>query len=201
MNYQKSKVPFFSECQTYYFRFLSSFHQTPTNGNSCFFETLHKPEVIPSSNQPVPTRTYVSPTNSINNKLRPKSLFITPNILNDSKVLSKLHNNTNRTFDITYCSSSTIDDADSTITSSSSEQRKYPTLNHNLPISKVINKTKEYQQIYRNESGPELDQISDLTSKLFGSGDEEDLPNGDMNTSTSSSSSTIPSDAEKLIHM
>jgi hypothetical protein len=144
-----------------------------------FFET---PQVQPS----VKTRAYVSP-NLINDRLRPKSLFITPNILNDSK----LHNNPNPTFDITYCSSSTIDDADSTITSSSSQKGKY-----HLPLSKNLDKTKQYQQIYRNESGPELDQISDLTSKMFGSGDEDDLPN----ISTSSSSTTL-SHAEKLIHM
>jgi hypothetical protein len=166
------------------------------NSPSYFFETPHKPEVLPSSNQSVKTRTYVSP-NLINNKHRLKSLFITPKILNDSNAFSKLHNKPNTNFDITYCSSSTIDDADSTMTSSSSQQQEYRKLNPNSPIS---NKTKQYQQIYRNESGPELDQISDLTSKMFGSGDEDDLPNGNMNISTSSSSS-IPSDAEKLIHM
>jgi hypothetical protein len=93
-----------------------------------------------------------------------------------------------------------IDNVDSTMTPSSSQQRKYRKLHPTLPISTILDKIKQYQQISRNESGPELDQISDLTLKMFGSGDEDDLPNGNMNISTSSSSS-IPSDAEKLIHM
>jgi hypothetical protein len=53
-----------------------------------------------------------------------------------------------------------------------------------------------------NESGPELDQISDLTSKMFSSEEEgdEDVGLGVSGTSTSSSS-TIPSDAERLMQM
>jgi hypothetical protein len=51
-----------------------------------------------------------------------------------------------------------------------------------------------------NESGPELDQISDLTSKMFSSGEEEDVGLGVSGTSTSSST-TIPSDAERLMQM
>jgi len=195
---------------------LSSFdqtHVTPTavNPSSFLFETPQKAEVAPIV-QPTTTRPHASPNPSIN-KLRPKSLFITPNVLNDSKALSKFQNNRNPINDVTHCSSSTIDDADSTLTSSSSTSLYYQhqkrtnlynslpslTVPTNIDITKIITTT-ENQHIYNNESSPELDQISNLTSKMFSSGDEEDLLNGDSNTSTSSSS-TISFDAKKLIYM
>jgi hypothetical protein len=53
-----------------------------------------------------------------------------------------------------------------------------------------------------NESSPELDQISDLTSKMFSSGEEEDEDVGlGVSGTSTSSSSTIPSDAERLMQM
>ena len=55
-----------------------------------------------------------------------------------------------------------------------------------------------------NESGPELDQISDLTSKMFSSDDDDDVEEdggiGVSGTSTSTSSA-LPSDAERLIQL
>lgn len=175
------------------------------NSPSYFFETPHKP--TPASS--VRPATYRSP-NTATSKLRPKSLFVAPTILNDTRILSKFQDNRTPTIDITHCSSSTIDDADSTLTSSSSKSlyyqpRKHTTIYNSLssltnPTTTDITKTTEYNQIYHNESGPELDQISNLTSKIFSSGDEEDIPIVDINISTTSSS-TIPSDAEKLMFM
>jgi hypothetical protein len=69
------------------------------------------------------------------------------------------------------------------------------------PTNIDMTKTTKYYQVYNNDSGPELDEISNLTSKLFSSLDEEDIPIVDINISTTSSSSTMPSDAEKLIFM
>jgi hypothetical protein len=160
-------------------------------------ETPRKPAAAP----PPPPTTSRSHVSSIvaTSKIRPKSLFVTPTILNDSKALSKFQDNRSPTIDITYASSSTIDDADSTLTSSSStslhyQQRKRNTLYNSLPsliLPTTVDITKttiDNQQTYNNESSLELDQISDLTSKMFSSGDEEDVPISDTSTSTSSSS-------------
>ena len=172
-----------------FFFIVSPIHQTPVN----------KPTTVPPPSQPVKTRLPASPIVGIN-KLRPKSLFVIPTILNDSKALSKFQDNRNPTIDVTHCSSSTIDDADSTLTSSSStslhyQQEKRNNLYNSLPSLTVppttvhiIKTTPNNQQTYNSESSSELDQISDLTSKMFGSGDEEDVPISDSNTSTSSSS-------------
>ncbi len=201
------------------FFIISPFHQThitpiktvPSNLNSpsFFFETPHKPTAAPSV-QPATHRSH-APPNTATSKLRPKSLFVTPTILNDSKILSKFQVNQSPIIDITHCSSSTIDDADSTLTSSSSislyyQQRKRNTMYNSLPslvepANIDMTKTTKYYQVYNNDSGPELDEISNLTSKLFSSLDEEDIPIVDINISTTSSSSTMPSDAEKLIFM
>jgi hypothetical protein len=160
-------------------------------------ETPHKPAAAPPP-PPTTSRSHVSPIVATS-KIRPKSLFVTPTILNDSKALSKFQDNRSPTIDITYASSSTIDDADSTLTSSSStslhyQQRKRNTLYNSLPsliLPTTVDITKttiDNQQTYNNESSLELDQISDLTSKMFSSGDEEDVPISDTSTSTSSSS-------------
>jgi len=77
-----------------------------------------------------------------------------------------------------------------------------------LNVPQTVDSTIRNQQFFNNnESGPELDQISDLTSKMFSSGEEEeeeeedeDVGLGVSGTSTSSSS-TIPSDAERLMQM
>ncbi|CAF0716854.1 unnamed protein product [Adineta steineri] len=173
-------------------------HMTPTrsvDSSSLFFETPHK------STQPTTYRRE--------KKFRPKSLFITPTILNDSKILSKFRDHRSPTIDITQCSSSTIDDADSTLTSSSSEslhyqQRKRNTLYNSLPLLNQppnIDMTR-FNQMYNNnnESSPEFDEISNLTSKIFSSENDDDIPIRDINISTTSSS-TMTSDAEKLISM
>lgn len=129
-------------------------------------------------------------------KLRPQSLFITPNVLNDSNALSKLENH--RLGNSCSSSSSTIDDADSTIVSFPStallaQQRKRSMLFNSFPSLIRTNN-------YFNESGHELDQISDLTSKMFGSDDdEEDLRKDLIHFSTSSSSSTISLSKNKFL--
>jgi hypothetical protein len=219
-----------------FFSILSTFHQThvtPTktipsavNSSSFFFETPHK--VAPVA-QPITTRTRALPIAAAN-KLRPKSLFVTPTVLNDATALSKLQQNRSPTYDIaihTPRSSSTICDAESILTSSSSsssssstplshQQRKRTTLYNSLPTlnvpqtvdSTMTRTTTRNEQCFNNnnnnnnnnESGPELDQISDLTSKMFSSGEEEDVGLGVSGTSTSSST-TIPSDAERLMQM
>lgn len=188
------------------------------NSSSYCFETPHKVVPVP---QPVTTRTRPSPITATN-KLRPKSLFVTPTILNDATALSKLQQNQSPTYDMiiqTPCSSSTIHDAESILTSSSSssssssstplfhQQRKRTTLYNSLPTLNVPQAadstiTPQNEPCFNhNESSPELDQISDLTSKMFSSGEEgEDVGLGVSGTSTSSSS-TIPSDAERLMQM
>ncbi|CAF0997465.1 unnamed protein product [Adineta ricciae] len=185
----------------------------PVNSSPLYFTSPQKPNVIfTSSQQPIAAhRTHVSPTKTTN-RFRPKSLFVTPTILNDSNVLSKFRDHRDPTVDITQYSSSTIDDADSTLTSSSSSislcypQRKRKNLYNSLPTltqSSSINcpKTAKYRENYNNESDPELDEISNLTSKLFSSEDHVDIPIRDVNISTSSSStpSTRLSDAERRI--
>lgn len=115
-------------------------------------------------------------------RLRPQSLFVIPNVLNDTNALSRLENH--RT--VNSSSSSTIDDADSTIISFPStpflaQQRKRSMLHNSFPsLIRTGN--------YFNESGQELDQISDLTSKMFDSDDEEDLRKDLIDFSTTSSS-------------
>ncbi|UJR16476.1 hypothetical protein I4U23_003379 [Adineta vaga] len=219
----------------------TTFHQThitptktnPSVVNSCsfFFETPHKAAGPPPPSQPATTCAHVSPIVPTN-KLRPKSLFVTPTVLNDAAALSKLQHNRSPTCDITThspSSSSTICDAESISTSSSlqHQQRKRMTLYNSLPSLNVpqtidmTGTTTRDQQSFNddhtntnnnnnnnnvnNESGPELDQISDLTSKMFSSGEEEveedeDVGLGVSDTSTSESS-TIPSEAERLIQM
>jgi hypothetical protein len=204
----------------------NTFHQThitPTkpvsstyNSSSVFFETPHKPAAPPPL-QPATIRSRPSPVVATN-KLRPKSLFVTPTVLNDATALSKLQQNRSPTFDITThspCSSSTIYDAESILTSSSSsstplhhQPRKRMPLYNSLPALNVpqttdTTTTRNQQCFNNNESGPELDQISDLTSKMFSSEEEEedeDVGIGVSETSPSSSS-TIPSDAERLMQM
>ena len=210
---------------------FSTFHQThvtPTktipsavNSSSFFFETPHKAAPVP---QPITTRTRASPVAAAN-KLRPKSLFVTPTVLNDATALSKLQQNRSPTYDVTIHtpgSSSTIYDAESILTSSSSssssstplsqQQRKRTTLYNSLPTLNVpqpvdstmtttATRNEQCSNPHRhNESGPELDQISDLTSKMFSSGEEEDVGLGVSGTSASSST-TVPSDAERLMQM
>ncbi|CAF0932852.1 unnamed protein product [Rotaria sp. Silwood1] len=205
----------------------STYHQThitPTktvpsgsNSSSFFFETPHKAAAPPP---PATTQTRATPI-TVTNKLRPKSLFVTPTVLNDATALSKLQQNRSPTFDITThtpCSSSTIYDAESILTSSSSstslihQQRKRMTLYNSLPTLNVpqtndmtTTTAARNQQCFNNnnnESGPELDQISDLTSKMFSSEEEEDEDVGLGVSGTSTSSlSTIPSDAERLMQM
>lgn len=155
---------------------------------------------------------YASPM-GITNKFRQKSLFVSPIILNDSNLLSQIQYNRNPIVNVLRCSSSTIDDADSILLSSSSTQlsyqeRKHNTLYKSLPILPTFNHADlgnttlqmDKKQYSNDESGPELDQISDLTSKMFSSNDEEDFLIVDNSTSTSSSI-TISSDAEKLEYM
>ncbi|CAF0987404.1 unnamed protein product [Adineta ricciae] len=198
----------------------STFHQThitptktnPSVVNSCsfLFETPHK-AAAPPPTQPATNRAHVSPI-APTNKLRPKSLFVTPTVLNDAAALSKLQQNRSPTCDITThtpSSSSTICDAESILTTSSSlqQQKKRTTLYNSLPSLNVpqtndtIGDTHDAQGFNEdrtntnnnnnnNESGPELDQISDLTSKMFSSGEEEeeDVGLGVSGTSTSESS-------------
>ncbi|CAF0899800.1 unnamed protein product [Rotaria sordida] len=213
----------------------STYHQThitPTktvlsgvNSSSFFFETPHKAAVPPPPPQPATIRTCTTPI-TVTNKLRPKSLFVTPTVLNDATALSKLQQNRSPTFDITTthtpCSSSTICDAESILTSSSSssiplihQQRKRMTLHNSLPTLNVpqtndmtttTTTAARNQQCFNNnnnnESGPELDQISDLTSKMFSSEEEEDEDVGLGVSGTSTSSlSTVPSDAERLMQI
>ncbi len=201
----------------------STFHQThitPTkpvssavNSSTFFFETPHKAAPAP---QPTTIRARASPVVATN-KLRPKSLFVTPTVLNDATALSKLQQNQSPTYDITIhtpCSASTIYDAESILTSSSSsstplyqQQGKRMTLYNSLPtlnVPQTVDMTapRNQQCFNNNESGPELDPISDLTSKMFSSGEEgeEDVGLGISGTSTSSTS-TMPSDAERLMQM
>ena len=196
---------------------------TPINVNSSSFllETPHKsqnPLVQPTTTN----RTQTSPV-LVTNKLRPKSLFVTPTVLNDANALSKLQANQSPTYDLTLhtpSSSSTIYDAESILTTSSSsssvsssfshQQNKRMTLYNSLPTLQTIdsNLAQRNQQCFENfnnnnnESGPELDQISDLTSKMFSSGEEEEEEDVGLGVSgTSSSSSTIPTDAERLMQM
>ncbi|UJR29975.1 hypothetical protein I4U23_017522 [Adineta vaga] len=183
----------------------------PVNSTSVYFQSPQKSSPILTSSQPTAHRTHISPSISTN-KFRPKSLFVTPTILNDSKILSKFRDHRNSTVDITQCSSTTIDDADSTLTSSSSislyyPQRKRTNLYNSLPVltqstNVDLSRTRKYHPILNNESGEELDEISNLTSKIFSSGDEDAIPIRDINISTSSSSTASTSrisDAERLI--
>ncbi|CAF3589766.1 unnamed protein product, partial [Rotaria sp. Silwood2] len=193
-------------------------HITPTktvpsgaNSSSFFFETPHKAAVPPPPPQPTTTRTRATPI-TVTNKLRPKSLFVTPTVLNDATALSKLQQNRSPTFDITThtpCSSSTIYDAESILTSSSlstpliHQQRKRMTLYNSLPtlnvpqtndmittttVAAAAARNQQCSNNNNNESGPEFDQISDLTSKMFSSEeeDDEDVGLGVSGTSTSS---------------
>ena len=196
-------------------------HTTPTKSNpSYFFETPHKATGPPSTIPPATSRSRPTPLTT-STKLRPKSLFVTPTILNDATALSKLQQSRNPDpITLSPSSSSTICDAESILTSSSSstslsqQQMKrttlytsLPTLNHLTNIEMITN---ENQLRHRstcfhpnpNESGPELDLISDLTSKMFSSDDDEDVEEdrgiGDSETSTSSG---LPSDAERLIQL
>lgn len=211
-------------------------HITPTkvissgiNSTPFFLETPHKATVVQPGTTTRTNTTIITTTN----KLRPKSLFVTPTVLNDATALSKLQQNRSPTYDITIhtpCSSSTICDAESILTSSSSstplnhQQRKRTPLYNSLPTLNVPQTTDittgntttvgHNQQFFddnnlnnnNNESGPELDQISDLTSKMFSSeeeveeDDDEDVGLGVSGTSNSSLS-TIPSDAERLMQM
>lgn len=202
-------------------------HTTPTKSNpSYFFETPHKATGPPSSIPPATSRSRPTPLTT-STKLRPKSLFVTPTILNDATALSKLQQSRNPDpMTLSPSSSSTICDAESILTSSSSstslsqqQQMKrmtfytsLPTLNHLTNIEMITNEN-ENQLRHRstcfhpnhNESGPEFDLISDLTSKMFSSDDdeedvEEDRGIGDSETSTSTSSA-LPSDAERLIQL
>ncbi|CAF1585382.1 unnamed protein product [Rotaria magnacalcarata] len=157
-------------------------------------------------------QSYSSPIGSTNN-VQEKSLFVNPAILNDSNVLSKFQYSRSSNTNTTCCLSSTIDDADSILLSSSSsllsyEQRKRNTFYHSLPILPIptnIDITKTPKQIHKqhisnDDSGPDFDQISDLTSKMFNSEDEEDFLIVVKSTSTSSSTN-ISSDAKKLAYM
>lgn len=96
-------------------------------------------------------------------------------------------------------SSSTIADADSVLTpvalhqDKRTDRKKYYSMFKTIPTGRNGH----------HESDRELDQISDLTSKLFssasgGGGDDDDIPLG---YSDLSSSSTMPSDAERLLPM
>lgn len=158
------------------------------------------------------------------NKLRPKSLFVTPTVLNDAAALSKLQHHRSPTHEIgthTPSSSSTICDAESILTSSSSSlpdaQRRRMPLYNSLPSlnapQPVETTAREHQPAFssdmtnsnnnnnNNESGPELDPISDFTSKMFSSGEEEDEEGEEdedvgLGVSDTSSTSTIPSEAK-----
>ena len=157
--------------------------------STSFFERSN-----PNKNAPVHIRTHEK-----HPKLRPQSLFITPNVLNDSSALSKLDNQRTVNFDRKYdSSSSTIDDADSTIVSLSAsslivQQRKRSILHNSYPsLIRIGN--------HCNESGQELDQISNLTSKMFGSDDdEEDRRNDLRNISSTTSSSILSSTNDKFL--
>lgn len=197
------------------------------NSSVHFLETPHKANGPSSSIPPVTSRSRPTPLPP-STKLRPKSLFVTPTVLNDANALSKLqqhrpHSN-HDPLTLTPCSSSTICDAESLLTTSSSsssislaeQQAKrmtlytsLPTLNHLPNID--LNTATETQLIHHatcchqthNESGPDLDQISDLTSKIFGSDDEVDEAeeDGGIGISDTSTSTTLPSDAERLMQM
>ncbi|CAF3483817.1 unnamed protein product [Rotaria sp. Silwood1] len=198
----------------YYGVSKNSFHQTPAKStsvaakpSSILFEIPHKVGTIPPP-QPATCDSHVSPIVTVN-KHQPKLIFVTPTVLNDSNIVSKFQYNRNPRIDITHCSSSTIDDADSILISStlSYEQRNFTTLYNSLPVLPLrttndvrkMTTTIGKQPIYNNESSPELDQISDLTSKIFSSEDEANILIGDNNILTSSLTTT--SDAEKLMHM
>ncbi|CAF3736537.1 unnamed protein product [Rotaria socialis] len=157
-------------------------------------------------------QSYSLPIGSTNNA-RETSLFVNPPILNDSNVLSKFQYNKSPNTNTACCSSSTIDDADSILVSSFStllsyDQRKRNTFCHSLPLLPIptnIDITKTPKQIHRqhisnDDSDPDFDQISDLTSKMFNSEDEADFLIVVKSTSTSSSTN-ISADAEKLAYM
>jgi len=167
---------------------LSGFHV-----NQILSTPINKSTEFTYDNPGVKLRSH-STRNSSPTKLRPKSLFVTPNILNDSKIVSTLHNHRNSICLQTRRLSSTIDDADSTMTSSSSSSS---IRTFQVDKRKQMNSFVHEHALMTNESGAELDQISDLTSKMFTSGDEEDIRNNQRHLSTSSSSS-FPSDAEKI---
>ncbi|CAM4927822.1 unnamed protein product [Rotaria socialis] len=204
------------------------------NSSVCFLETPHKAPVPPPPS-PGTTRAHATLI-TVTDKLRPKSLFVTPTVLNDATALSKLRQNQSPTFDLTNhtpCSSSTICDAESILTSSSPstsliyQQRKQVTLYNSLPSlnvpqtidvatttkATVVVAAARNQQCFddnnlnNNESGPELDQISDLTSKMFSSEDEDEEDHDDedaglgISETSASSLSTTPSDAEQLIQI
>lgn len=157
-------------------------------------------------------QSYIS-TKDKTNTVREQSHFINPIILNDSNALLKFQYNQIPNTDITCSSSTTIDDADSMLLSSSStllsyQQRKHDSLYNSLPILPTSlnadtrkRMTKIYKhQVSNDDSGPELDQISDLTSKIFSSGDEENVLIVD-NSVSMSSSITIPSYTEKIVYI
>lgn len=167
--------------------------------------TIHRStSFFEQSNPPPKTAPVRIRTHEKNSKLRPQSLFITPNILNDSHALSKLDNHQTVNFDRKSSSSSTIDDADSTILSLSSsslliQQRKRSIFHHSYPSLIRMNRTGNNNY---NESGQELDQISNLTSKIFGSDvDEEDLRNDlrNISSTTITSSSNLSSTNDKFL--
>jgi hypothetical protein len=198
------------------------------------FETPHKGVVAPPPNIPPATsRSRPSPIANTT-KLRPKSLFVTPTVLNDATALSKLQQHRSPmldSFTFSPCSSSTICDAESLLTTSTSssssssstllcqQQGKRLTLYNSLPTLNLPLVTETTATIgtqatlshhhacfdgNANESAAELDQISDLTSKMFSSEDDEDDDDdggiGVSGTSTCSSS-TIPSDVERSMTM
>ena len=211
--------------------FNSSFHPThttPTRANSSavhsssfLFETPHKASAPPvPSSQIATSRARPCPTVATT-KLRPKSLFVTPTVLNDTDALSRLRQNQSPTYDLsmhTPSSSSTICDAESILTTSSSSSTpsttplyqkhgKRMTFHHSLPalnlpqtIGEATITAAQRQDAFNNdESGPELDQISDLTSKMFSSEEEDDDVGIGISDDSITSSSTVPSVAEQLI--
>ena len=140
-------------------------------------------------------------------RTRPKSLQIIPTILNDSQTTRDFDAELNAPLCLTSCSSSTIDDADSNLTSSlhasattpgrrqrrSSFYHSYPLLNlsSSNPIRQGDNP--ELSTSYDHSDG-ELKQISDLTSKLFGSSEDLSLEDRSL------SSSMLSRDAEQTLH-
>lgn len=186
-------------------RSVKTRRQQPTvNPSLHLFETPHK--LFPTSSNHLPSETTNQCRDNRPNppmkKLRPKSLFITATVLNDATALSKFHQNRSSNSKenlLNSSSSSTICDAESLVTSSSSFKQNQmkrltfynslPTLN--LPLTKDFHDARLFE-LNANESGPELDQISDLTSKMFSSAEDESTVGvNSLSNSSESSSSTI----------
>ena len=143
-------------------------------------------------------------------KTRAQSLLMIPTVLNNSQATRDVDAELNAPLRLLSCSSSTIDDADSDLTSlshapaivhhprhrCSSFHHSYPMLN--LPSSNPMRQEENPELSSSNDhSDGELKQISDLTSKLFGSSEDLSLEDRTLSSSVPSMRSF---DAARTLH-